>query len=90
MTEAERLLAYLQRREEATREFRESLARFQLDYLLNPHLNESDRQKLITPDPIVSDAGATAQNVKSRIIPYPPKAASYPGNGLPEGDGLLA
>ena len=89
-TEAERLRDCLQRREEATRQFRERLTRFQVDSLLNPHLNESDRQKLLTPDPILSDAGATVQNGKSRIIPYPPKVASYPGNGLPEGDGLLA
>ena len=90
MTEAERLRACLQRREEATRQFRERLVRYQVDTLLNPHLIESDRQKVLTPDPILLDAGATAQNGKSRIIPYPPKAVSYPGNGLPDGDGLLA
>lgn len=90
MTEAERLLACLQRREEATRQFRERLTRYQADSLLNPHLSESDRKNLLTPDPIQSDVGATSPNGNSRIIPYPPKAASYPGNGLPEENGLLA
>ena len=66
------------------------MTRFQFDSLLNPHLNESDRQELLTPDPILLDSGTTVQSGMNRVIPYPPKAASYPGNGILEGDGLLA
>ena len=90
MTEGERLRDCIQRREEATRQLRERLTRFQADTLLNTCLHESDRHELLTVDPISPNRDEIAQRSQTRYIPFPPKVGSHPGYGTPEGDGLLA
>lgn len=87
MTEAERLAQCRREQDEKMRLFRQKIARYQSQELLNGHLTEPDRQKLLRPAPPPVDGSLEKTQ---RLIPPPPAVGQFPGYGEPDGDGLLA
>ncbi|QDT90175.1 DUF927 domain-containing protein [Gimesia algae] len=70
--------------------FRERLANYQADQLLNPHLTEEDRQNLITPDPPEDGDMSGKDGSSNQSKPYPPQTPPIPGHDDMDEHGLLA
>jgi len=79
------------RREQMLSKLRGKVADYQAEKLLNQDLSDRDRQALLIPDPPpVVDGSAPDGHIHKKYEPGPPKPASLPGYGEPEGDGLIA
>ena len=77
-------------RKEQMHAFRQKLARYQADAILNPHLTEKDRFTLFHANPPIGDDFESVNGIDQRYKPQPPETRPLPGYDDPEGDGLLA
>lgn len=90
MSKAERQQERKKHREEKIRQFRDRLAGFQVEMLLNPHLTEKDRHDLLRPEPPEDDKDLINTGRLNRYKPHPPQTQPLPGFDDLGGDGLLA